>query len=30
VNPELETQRETEYDITPIIMFRFEALIGVR
>lgn len=30
VNPELETQGETEYDITPIIMFRFEALIGVR
>ena len=30
VNPELKTQSETEYDITPIIMFRFEALIGVR
>ncbi|MGK0249371.1 MAG: hypothetical protein ACI910_002113 [Oleispira sp.] len=30
VNPELETQVENEYDITPIIMFRFEALIGVR
>jgi hypothetical protein len=30
VNPELETQAENEYDITPIIMFRFEALIGVR
>lgn len=30
VNPELETQRDNEYDITPIIMFRFEALIGVR
>lgn len=30
VNPELETQNETEYDLTPIIMFRFEALIGVR
>jgi hypothetical protein len=30
VNPELEAQGENEYDITPIIMFRFEALIGVR
>lgn len=30
VNPELETQRDNEYDITPVIMFRFEALIGVR
>ena len=30
VNPELETQSENEYDITPIIMFRFEALIGAR
>jgi hypothetical protein len=30
VNPELETQVENEYDITPVIMFRFEALIGVR
>jgi hypothetical protein len=30
VNPELETQRDNEYDITPIIMFRFEALIGAR
>jgi hypothetical protein len=30
VNPELETQYENEYDITPVIMFRFEALIGAR
>jgi len=30
VNPELETQSENEYDITPVIMFRFEALIGAR
>ena len=30
VNPELETQSDTEYDITPIIMFSFEALIGIR
>jgi hypothetical protein len=30
VNPELETQRDNEYDITPVIMFRFEALVGVR
>jgi len=28
VNPELETAAENEYDVTPIIMFRFEALIG--
>lgn len=30
VNPELETQSDSEYDITPIIMFSFEALIGIR
>lgn len=30
INPELETQSDNEYDITPIIMFRFEALIGTR
>jgi hypothetical protein len=30
VNPELETQSDNEYDITPVIMFRFEALIGAR
>lgn len=30
VNPELEAQSDNEYDITPIIMFRFEALIGTR
>ena len=28
VNPELETAAENEYDVTPIIMFRFEALVG--
>lgn len=30
INPELETQHENEYDITPVIMFRFEALVGIR
>lgn len=30
INPELETQSDNEYDISPIIMFRFEALIGAR
>jgi len=28
VNPEIETAAENEYDTTPIIMFRFEALVG--
>lgn len=28
INPELETAAENEYDATPIIMFRFEALVG--
>lgn len=28
VNPELETASENEYDVTPIIMFRLEALVG--
>lgn len=30
VSPELETSRVNQYDITPIIMFRFEALFGER
>lgn len=30
ISPELETASDNEYDITPIIMFRFEALIGAK
>ena len=29
ISPELETASSNEYDITPVLMFRFEALIGV-
>jgi hypothetical protein len=28
VSPELETTNSNEYDVTPVLMFRFEALIG--
>lgn len=28
VSPELETSRFNNYDLTPVIMFRFEALVG--
>ncbi len=30
ISPELETLSNNEYDITPVLMFRFEALIGVQ
>jgi hypothetical protein len=30
VSPELETASDNEYDVTPVIMFRFEALIGAK
>jgi hypothetical protein len=30
ISPELETASDNEYDITPVIMFRFEALIGAK
>ncbi len=28
ISPELETASSNEYDVTPVLMFRFEALIG--
>jgi hypothetical protein len=30
ISPELETMSGNEYDITPVLMFRFEALIGAQ
>lgn len=30
ISPELETTSSNEYDITPVLMFRFEALIGAQ